>query len=130
MKYVQDTKEKSIFVDFYEDDPLGFLIKGTIDTEVAKEKLYKLKRKLDCVERAIRLIELNNSNDLWSRYQRGELPAIHDTGDLVQDAFKDALNIQADRILHNLQKHFINMTENEIKEICFPDIDKGSENDN
>lgn len=128
MKYVQDTKERSIFVDFYEDDPLGFLIKGTIDTEVAKEKLYKLKRKLDCVERAIRLIELNNSNDLWSRYQRGELPAIHDTGDLVRDAFLDALSIQGNRIVDNLKKAFPNLTEEQIRNACFRgDINKEQE---
>lgn len=121
MKYVQDTEEKSIFAKLYEDDPLGFCNNRTIDTEEAKEKLCKLKRKIDCIERAINLIEINNKNDLWSRYQRGELPAIHDTGDMVKDAFLDGLNIQADRILNNLQKHFTNMTKEEIKNIIFSD---------
>lgn len=128
MKYVQDTKEKQIFVDFYEDNPLGFLTNRTIDTEEAKEKLYKLKRKLDCVERAIRLIEINNSNDLWSRYQRGELPAIHDTGDLVRDAFLDALSIQSDRIIDNLEKAFPKLFKEQIKNACFRgDINKEQE---
>lgn len=67
MKYVQDTKEKSIFIKFYENDPLGFCNNRTIDTEEAKEKLRKLKRKIDCIERAINLVEINNKNDLWSR---------------------------------------------------------------
>lgn len=128
MKYVQDTKEKQIFVDFYEDDPLGFCNHRTIDTEEAKEKLYKLKRKLDCVERAIRLIELNNKNDLWSRYQRGEFPVIHDSGDLVQDAFLDALKIQADRIIDNLEKAFPNLNKEQIENACFRgDINKEQE---
>jgi len=121
MKYVQDTKEKSIFIKFYENDPLGFCNHRTIDTEEAKEKLRKLKRKIDCIERAINLVEINNKNDLWSRYKRGELPAIHDSGDIVKDAFQDALNIQANRILGNLQKHFTNMTEEEIENIIFSD---------
>lgn len=121
MKYTQDTKEKSIFIKFYEDDPLGFCNHRIIDTEEAKEKLCKLQRKIDCIERTIKLIEINNKNDLWSRYQRGELPAIHDTGNIVQDAFLDAVNIQADRILNNLQKHFTNMTKEEIKNIIFSD---------
>lgn len=121
MKYIQDTKEKSIFIKFYEDDPLGFCNNRTIDTEEVKEKLYKLERKIHCIERAIKLIELNNKNDLWSRYQRGEFPVIHDSGDIVKDAFQDALKIQADRILNNLQKHFTNMTEEEIENIIFSD---------
>lgn len=128
MKYVQDTKEKQIFVDFYEDNPLDFLTHKTIDTEAAKEKLYKLKRKLDCIERAIRLIELNNKNDLWSRYQRGELPAIHDSGDIVQDAFLDALSIQGDRIIDNLEKAFPNLNKEQISNACFRgDINKEQE---
>lgn len=121
MKYVQDTKEKSIFIKFYENDPFGFCNHRTIDTEETKEKLCKLQRKIDCIGRAIKLIEINNKNDLWSRYQRGELPAIHDTGNIVQDAFLDGVNIQADRILNNLKQHFTNKTEEEIKDIIFSD---------
>lgn len=39
----------------------------------------------------------------------------------IANAFCDALCIQADRILNNLQKHFTNMTEEEIKDIIFSD---------
>jgi hypothetical protein len=64
-------------------------------------------------------------NDLWSRYQRGELPAIHDTGDMVKDAFLDALSIQADRIIDNLEKAFPNLTKEQISNACFRgDINK------
>ena len=128
MKYVQDTDEKSIFAKLYEDDPLGFCKYRYIDTEEAKEKLRKLKRKIDCIERAIKLTELNNKNDLWSRYKRGELPAIHDTGDLVQDAFLDALSIQADRIVDNLKHAFPKLFEEQIENACFRgDINKEQE---
>lgn len=60
-------------------------------------------------------------NGLWERYKRGELPAIHCSSDPIRNAFQDALKIQADRILNNLQKHFTDMTEEEIRNIVFSD---------
>lgn len=60
-------------------------------------------------------------NGLWERYERGELPAIHCSDNPIANAFLDALNIQTDRILNNLQKHFTNMTKEEIKNIIFSD---------
>ena len=45
MKYVQDTKEKDIFSELFEDNPLGFLEKRTIDTEQARKKTKGLIKK-------------------------------------------------------------------------------------
>lgn len=42
-------------------------------------------------------------NGLWERYERGELPAIHCYDNPIANVFCDALCIQADRILNNLQ---------------------------
>lgn len=60
-------------------------------------------------------------NGLWERYERGELPAIHCSDNPIENAFLDALNIQADRFLNNLKQHFTNMTDEEIRNIIFSD---------
>lgn len=60
-------------------------------------------------------------NGLWERYERGELPAIYCSDNPIANAFCDALRIQANRILNNLQKHFTDMTEEEIRNIVFSD---------
>ena len=60
-------------------------------------------------------------NGLWERYERGELPAIHCADNPIANAFCDALKIQADRILDNLQKHFTTMTKEELRNACFCD---------
>lgn len=57
MKYVQDTKEKSIFIKFYENDPFGFCNHRTIDTEEARKKIKALRKKLDKIESLIDEVE-------------------------------------------------------------------------
>ena len=63
-------------------------------------------------------------NGLWERYDRGELPAIHCSDNPIENAFRDALVIQSDRILNNLQKYFTNMTKEEIRNACFCNNEK------
>lgn len=58
-------------------------------------------------------------NDLWSRYNRYELPHIHCAENEVQNAFLDALNIQGRRIEENLAKAFPDLTKQQIKNACF-----------
>lgn len=115
-----DNSETDVFYNYYEDDPLGFLIKGHFDSEIAKEKIQTLKDNLSEIERQIEHIEKAEKKlDLWGRYERGNLPHIHCTSDPIKNAFLDALNIQADRILDNLSKAFPDMTEDEISNACF-----------
>lgn len=63
--------------------------------------------------------EAENKLGLYGQYQRGELPHIHCASDPIENTFLDALSIQADRILNNLQTAFPDMTEEEIRNACF-----------
>jgi hypothetical protein len=71
---------------------------------------------------AIQKGETKMINGLFERYEKGELPAIHCSDNPIKNAFLDALKIQADRIVNNLKNHFTNMTEEQIKDICFSDV--------
>lgn len=115
-----DNSETDVFYNYYEDDPLGFLIKAHFDSEIAKEKIKTLRDNLSEIEREIERIEkAENKTDLWSKYVRGELPHIHCTSDPIKNVFLDALHIQSDRIINNLQTAFPDMTEDEIRNACF-----------
>lgn len=124
-----DNSEIDVFYNYYEDDPLGFLIKGHFDSEIAKKKIKTLRENLSKIERQIEEIEkTENKTDLWSKYVRGELPHIHCTSSPFKNVFLDALSIQADRIIDNLKQVFRFMTTQEIENACFRgDIDKGIE---
>lgn len=115
-----DNEKTDVFLTLYEDDPLGFLIKGHFDSEIAKKKIKTLKDNLSEIEREIeRIEEAENKTDLWSKYVRGELSHIHCGSDPYENIFRDALHIQSDRILDNLSKAFPDMTEEEISNACF-----------
>lgn len=115
-----DNSETDVFYNYYEDDPLGFLIKAHFDSEIAKKKIKTLRDNLSEIEREIEEIEkTENKLGLYGKYQRGELPHIHCASDPYENVFLDALSIQADRILDNLSKAFPDMTEDEIRNACF-----------
>ena len=124
-----DNSETDVFYNYYEDDPLGFLIKGHFDSEIAKKKIKTLKENLSKIERQIEEIEkAENKLGLYGKYQRGELPRIHNSLDPFENVFLDALTIQADRILDNLSKAFPDMRGEEIRNACFRgDKTKGAE---
>lgn len=129
MIWVQDTDEKCIFSDLYEDDEFDFLNKRTIDTVEAREKLEGIRKKADELEKLLDRVEgTERRNDLFSRYVRGELPHIHCSDDKIANVFSDALSIQADRIFENLEKALPKLTKEEIKNACFRgDINKEQE---
>ena len=115
-----DNEKTNVFLTLYEDDPLGFLTKAHFDSEIAKKKIKTLKDNLSEIEREIERIEkAENKTDLWSKYVRGELPHIHCTSDPYENVFLDALSIQGNRIINNLQTAFPDMTEEEIRNACF-----------
>lgn len=120
MIWVQDTDEKCIFSDLYEEDEFDFLNKRTIDTVEAREKLEGIRKKADELEKLLDRVEgTERRNDLFSRYVRGELPHIHCSEDKIENVFKDALSIQSGRILENIKKQYPKKTERAIRKIMF-----------
>lgn len=120
MIWVQDTDEKCIFSDLYEEDEFDFLNKRTIDTVEAREKLERIRKKADEFEKLLDRVEgTERRNDLFSRYVRGELPHIHCSDDKIANVFSDALSIQADRIFENIKKQYPKKTERAIKKMMF-----------
>lgn len=124
-----DNSQTDLFFNFYEDDPLGFLNNRKIDTKEAREKTIALKKKCNEIISVIDRVEkTENKEDLWSKYVRGELPHIHCGPDPFENAFSDALSIQGDRIIDNLEKAFPNLNKEQIKNACFRgDINKEQE---
>lgn len=120
MIWVQDTDEKCIFSDLYDEDEFDFLNKRTIDTVEAREKLEGIRKKADEFEKLLDRVEgTERRNDLFSRYVRGELPHIHCSDDKIANVFNDALSIQADRIFENIKKQYPKKTERAIRKIMF-----------
>lgn len=120
MIWVQDTDEKCIFSDLYEEDEFDFLNKRTIDTVEAREKLEGIRKKADELEKLLDRVEgTERRNDLFSRYVRGELPHIHCSDDKIANVFSDALSIQADRIFENIKNQCPKKSEKEIKKMMF-----------
>ena len=120
MIWVQDTDEKCIFSDLYDEDEFDFLNKRTIDTVEAREKLEGIRKKADEFEKLLDRVEgTERRNDLFSRYVRGELPHIHCSDDKIADVFSDALSIQADRIFENIKKQYPKKTERAIRKMMF-----------
>lgn len=120
MIWVQDTDEKCIFSDLYDEDEFDFLNKRTIDTVEAREKLEGIRKKADEFEKLLDRVEgTERRNDLFSRYVRGELPHIHCSDDKIANVFSDALSIQADRIFENIKKQYPKKTERAIRKIMF-----------
>lgn len=116
---IYDNSTGDTFHQFYDDDPLGFLIKGKIDTEQAKEKIKELRNTLSEIESTIERVEkADGDTDLWSRYVRYELPHIHITRDPIENVFLDALSIQANRIRDNIREELA-ISDDELKRLMF-----------
>lgn len=116
---IYDNSIGDTFYQYYTDDPLGFLIKAKIDTKEARKEVVKLRKTLAEIENVIdRVEQAENKNDLWSRYTRGELPHIHCSKDPLQNAFLDALSIQADRIRENIKKKYT-LSDEELRNLMF-----------
>lgn len=116
---IYDNSTGDTFMLYYEDDPLGFLTKGKIDTKQARDKCLELLAKVDSIMDELNRIEkAGESTDLWSRYVRYELPHIHTTRDPIERAFLDALSIQADRIRDNIREELA-ISDDELKRLMF-----------
>lgn len=61
---------------------------------------------------------------LYDRYINHELPHVHIGTNREQNIFEDALSIQADRILHNLQKQFPQKKRFDLIQMMFPDTEE------
>jgi hypothetical protein len=54
---IYDNSVGDTFIQFYTDDPLGFLSKAKIDTEQARTEVVKLRKTLDEIENVIDRVE-------------------------------------------------------------------------
>lgn len=61
---------------------------------------------------------------LYDRYINFELPHVHISTNYGKNIFEDALSIQADRILNNLQKQFPQKKRSDLIQMMFPDTEE------
>lgn len=116
---IYDNSIGDTFYQYYTDDPLGFLIKAKIDTKEARDRCLELLATVDTIMDELNRIEKSDGKtDLWSRYTRGELPHIYCSKDPLQNAFLDALSIQADRIRENIKKKYT-ISDEELSNLMF-----------
>lgn len=116
---IYDNSTGDTFTQFYNDDPLGFLNKRFIDTKEARDRCLELLATIDTIMDELNRIEKSDGKtDLWSRYTRGELPHIYCSKDPLQNAFLDALSIQAERIRKNIKKKYT-ISDEEIDILMF-----------
>ena len=61
---IYDNSVGDTFIQFYTDDPLGFLSKAKIDTEQARTEVVKLRKTLDEIENVFdRVEQAENKSD-------------------------------------------------------------------
>lgn len=58
-------------------------------------------------------------SDLWSMYEKGEIPHIHNSESLEKDIFNDALCYQAKRIKEHLHIAFPTLSNQELNALMF-----------
>jgi hypothetical protein len=116
---IYDNSTGDTFTQFYNDDPLGFLNKRSIDTVQARKEIRNLRKTLAEIDNVLDRVENSDGKtDLWSRYTRGEFPHIHCSEDPYANVFMDALSIQADRIRKNIKKKYT-ISDEEINNLMF-----------